>query len=78
MYSWYSAYIWHINNPLLTLIQHGCWPVGLAPVWVQETGNNPDDVMLSTRFSNVLINVMMMVIIIITNFLMLFYLQSKF
>ena len=38
---------------------YGCWPVGLAPVWFQETCNNPDDVRLSTRFRNFLISVMM-------------------
>ena len=59
-----------IQQPLLTLLKHGCWPVGLVPVWLRETCNNPDDVRLSTRFRNVLISVMMMIIIIlITNFL---------
>ena len=37
--------ILHIYNILTTPVNsssaYGCWPVGLAPVWLQETCNNP-------------------------------------
>ena len=63
-----------LTTPVNSSLAYGCWPVGLAPVWLQETCNNPDDVRWCTRFRNFLISVMMMmmmiIIIIITNLLM--------
>ena len=81
MHSWYPAYIYNIlTTPVNSSSAYGCWPVGLAPVWFQETCKNPDDVRLSTRFRNFLISVMMMIIIIIiiTNLLMFCYLHFTF
>ena len=54
MHTWYTASIQPFNNPLWTLAQHGCWPVGLVPIWLQGTCNNPDGVRWSTHLRNVL------------------------
>ena len=66
-----------LTTPVNSSSAYGCWPVGLAPVWLQETCNNPDDVRWSTRFRNFLISVMMMImIIIITNLTCISYFKT--
>ena len=69
-----------LTTPVNSSSAYGCWPVGLAPVWLQEICNNPDDVRWSTRFRNFLISVMMMmmIIIIISNLLMFCHLHFIF
>ena len=54
------------------------WPVGLLPMWIQRICKNTDDVRCCSRFRNVLINKMKIMIIITNNSLLFCYSHSTF